>query len=426
MSDARAGPWPGRCRSTDAERGADALTAGAAGVAAAALHFAGALKSLPVLAASPVDLTAAAAAAAAPLLLLLAAGRRWRLDAALAAPLAGCALLPLWMVAAGGWSVSADVLAEKLPQAALLGPAMLAAGALVGADAAARRFFCSASVAVGLFVGGAVAWGVATDSVVLGGALGADPARVRVQYQIAGLAIACAAGLAAVRSAEARGAAARLAWGAAVLALAAAVLVPGGRAALLALGLAVAAAPALLLWLEGRRGAAAMWVAATGAAGLCGLGLLAHGAPGMADGLRTVERVFGDPATATPARLVIWGEALRWAGSAAPLGLGTGGFTVAAGFGDARALHPHNHALEALAEGGLPGLMLWLLAFGGGAALALARAGRVAPGRAARIAALALPVALGAMVSTDLGNRMAWFALGLLLSLGVEARRSDV
>ena len=25
------------------------------------------------------------------------------------------------------------------------------------------------------------------------------------------------------------------------------------------------------------------------------------------------------------------------------------------------------------------------------------------------------------MVSTDLGNRMAWFALGLLLSLGVEA-----
>jgi hypothetical protein len=30
------------------------------------------------------------------------------------------------------------------------------------------------------------------------------------------------------------------------------------------------------------------------------------------------------------------------------------------------------------------------------------------------------------MVSTDLGNRMAWFALGLLLSLGVEAREPDV
>jgi O-antigen ligase len=113
---------------------------------------------------------------------------------------------------------------------------------------------------------------------------------------------------------------------------------------------------------------------------------------------------------------------LRSAGSAAPLGLGTGGFTLAAGFGDARALHSHNHALEALAEGGLPGLALWLLAFGGGAALAVVRSRRVEPGRAARIAALTLPVALSVMVSTDLGNRMAWFALGLLVSLGLEAR----
>jgi hypothetical protein len=50
----------------------------------------------------------------------------------------------------------------------------------------------------------------------------------------------------------------------------------------------------------------------------------------------------------------------------------------------------------------------------------------VAPGRAARIAALTLPLGLTAMVSTDLGNRMVWFGLGLLLSLGVEARRRHV
>ena len=42
---------------------------------------------------------------------------------------------------------------------------------------------------------------------------------------------------------------------------------------------------------------------------------------------------------------------------------------------------------------------------------------------ASRIAALTLPLGLTAMVSTDLGNRMVWFGLGLLLSLGVEARR---
>jgi O-antigen ligase len=413
----------GRSGSTAGDAALAAPVAGGAGLAAAVVQFAGALKSLPGSAALPVDLTLAAAAAMLLLLLLTAADRRWHLDPTLAVPFAGCVLLPLWLAVAGSWSASTAVLAEKLPQAVLLGPAMVVAGALVGADAAALRGFCLATLGIGLLVGGAVAWGVATDAVVLGGAPGADPARVRVQYQIAGLSIACAAGLAALQLVEACSAAARLAWSIVALALALAALVPGGRAALLGLGLGVAGAPALRLWLADRRGASLLWCAATAAAGLGGLAILAEGAPELSNELRTVERIFGVAASVNPARAVIWDEALRWAGSAAPLGLGTGGFTLAAGFGDARALHPHNHALEALAEGGLPGLALWLLAFGGGAALAVARSGRVAPGRAARIAALTLPVALSVMVSTDLGNRMAWFALGLLLSLGLEARR---
>jgi cell division protein FtsW (lipid II flippase) len=45
----------------------------------------------------------------------------------------------------------------------------------------------------------------------------------------------------------------------------------------------------------------------------------------------------------------------------------------------------------------------------------------MAPHRVAEVAAMVLPVALTVMVSTDLGNRMAWFALGLALSLGVTA-----
>lgn len=411
MTEARFGlPAPG------------ALIAAGAGIAAALLHFAGALKGLPGATSLPVDFTLAAAAALLPLTLLLAAGRRWRVDAAMALPLAGCALLPLWLVAAGSWSASTAVLAEKLPQAVLLGPAMVATGAVVGADPAARRGFCAATIGIGLLVAGAVVWGVATDSVVLGGLPGADPARARVQYQIAGLAIACAAGLAALRLVEVRDAGARLVWSAAALALAVAALVPGGRAALFGLGLAAMAAPALGLSLAGRRVAALLWLGAAAAAGLGVLGLLAEGAPGLSNELRTVERIFGDSASMTPARTVIWNEALRWAGIAAPAGLGTSGFTIAAGFGDARALHPHNHALEALVEGGAPGLLLWLLAFGGGAVLAAARAKQVAAGRTARVAALTLPIALTVMVSTDLGNRMAWFALGLLLSLGLEAR----
>jgi O-antigen ligase len=143
--------------------------------------------------------------------------------------------------------------------------------------------------------------------------------------------------------------------------------------------------------------------------------------PERMDGLRTLERLTGD-AAGLDARVSLWSAALDWAGRAAPFGLGTGGFTIAAGHGERRGLYPHNHALEALAEGGLPGLLLWLLAFGGGAVAAMRLLPRAAPARAARIAAMVLPVAMTVMVSSDLGNRMAWFALGLALSLGVTAR----
>ncbi len=400
-----------------------AVLAAGSGALAAVMHFAGALKSVPGLAGLPFDLTALAFAALVPSLAVLLLVRRWRLARGLALPLAAALALVLWLVLAGAWSASDDVLAEKLPGLVLLAPSMLLAGVLVGADAPALRRCCTATLVVGVVVGGGIAWGVATRQVVLGGA-GGDAELVRVQYQLAGLAIACAAGLAAVRVAEARGLA-RLAWLGLTLALAAAVLVPGGRLALLAAGLGVAGAPALFWALRGRWLAALGWFGAMLGLGLLGLGLLLASPRGAA-GLRTLERVFGEPTTATPARTILWREALRWGGEAAPLGLGTGGFPQAAGFGERRGMYPHNHALEALAEGGLPGLVLWLGAFGGGVVLALRQARHVAPGRAARVAALTLPVALTVMVSTDLGNRMAWFALGLLLSLAVEAEARDV
>ncbi|TCZ66212.1 O-antigen ligase family protein [Roseicella aquatilis] len=397
------------------------LLAAGTGLLAAMLQFAGALKSVPGLAGLPLDLTLLAGLLLLPSLLGLLLTRDWTLAPGLAWPLLGVALLLAWLALAGGWSGSRQVLAEKLPQVLLLGPAMLLAGLLVGADAPTLRRLCPAVVLIGLAVGLTTAWGLAEGRVVLGGAAeAASPSKLRVQYQLAGLAIACAGGLAALGVVEAP-TRARPGWALVTLALALAVLLPGGRAALLGLLLGVALAPATFLWLSRRRGAALGWLALVAAAGLGGLAALLA-MPGVEPGLRTLERVFGDPATATPARLILWRAALRWAGEAAPFGLGTGGFTLAAGSGDDRSLHPHNHALEVLAEGGLPGLLAWLLAFGGGALLALRRAGRVAPGRAARIAALTLPVALTAMVSTDLGNRMVWFGLGLLLSLGVEAR----
>lgn len=397
-----------------------ALAAAAAGLAAATMQYAGALKSLPGIAALPFDLTLAALLLLLPAALGVAGLRRWRLHRALALPLLSACLLVLWLVLAACWSGSQAVLAEKLPYVVVLGPVMLALGAMVGAEARCLGAFAGTVLAIGALAGAVIAWGVATDRVVLGGEVGADPTRVRVQYQLTGLVIAAAAGLAAVRAAEAGRPAARLGWLLVTGLGAVAVLVPGGRLGLIGLVAGVVTAPAMQLWLSGRRGAALRWVGAFLGLALFALLLLLTD-PGFTQGFRTLERSLGEPATMTAARIVLWLEALRWGAEAAPFGLGTAGFTIAAGFGEDRGFYPHNHALEALVEGGVPGFLLWLLAFGGGLAAALRRAGAVAPGRVARICAVTLPVGLSVMVSTDLGNRMAWFALGLLLSLAVEA-----
>jgi O-antigen ligase len=136
---------------------------------------------------------------------------------------------------------------------------------------------------------------------------------------------------------------------------------------------------------------------------------------------RALERLFAPNTLESSGRLPLWGTALALAGQTMPFGLGTGGFSLAAGFGEWRGRHPHNLALEALAEAGLPGFALWLIAFGG-AAWVVWRLGQTTPSwRVARILMLCLPMAVTLQVSTDLGNRMAWLTLGLALGLGLRA-----
>ena len=399
-----------------------AMLAALAGVPAAAMQFAGALKSAPPLANLPFDITLLSTAALVPGLVLLAAGTRWRARAAMGLPLACCGLLWLWLVVAALSSPSREVLAAKLPDAVLVAPAMLGAGLIIGGEPRARRVLAGAVLWLGPFIGASVAWGIASGMVVLGGAVGANPDLVRVQYQLAGLAMACAAGLAALRAVEAQGLW-RLPWLGLTALLGVAGLLPGGRAGLIALGLVVALAPAAHFWSAGRGRAALAWLGFAAGAVLLGLAVVLAD-PSRAEGLRTLERFTGEGLAAS-ARPVLWAEALHWAGESLPWGLGTGAFTLAAGHGERRGLYPHNHALEALVEGGLPGVLLWLGAFGGGGALLLGRLRALPPGAAGRLVALVLPIALGAMVSTDLGNRMVWFALGLALSAGLEAEPRD-
>lgn len=392
-----------------------ATAATVAGGMGAALHFAGALKAVPPLAALPVDLTALALAGTLAGVVLLLAGRELRLSAALGPALLACGALWLWWVLASAWSPWPAGAAARLRDIVLVGPVMLGAGLVLGADAGARRGFLRATLFIGPLVGLAVAYGLATGNVVLGGEVGRDPTRLRVAYQVVTLALACAAGLAALRCAMAKGWA-RLGWGLLLAALALAALLPGGRAGFLGLLAAVTLAPCLLFTLQRRMGHALGWAGCVAVAIAGGWGVLTL-APALLEDLATLERLLRPGGGVASAREIIWTEAWRLGGWT---GLGIGGFPPALGVGLERGLHPHNHALEALVEGGAVGLLLWASVFLGGALLAGIRAFHVAPDRAAAICAVCLPVALSAMVSTDLGNRMVWFALGLALSLGAE------
>ncbi len=375
--------------------------AGLAGAVAATLQLAGALKTAPTLGRLPFDLTLAALAGLVLLLPLLLVSRRWEVAAPVGLPIAAAALLWLWLVVAGSWSPSRIVLAEKLPELVLMAPVMLAAGLLLGAEPAARQALAGTTLGIGVLVALGLLLGQGAD----GG----------LNYQLAGLAMAGAAMLAAVRAVESPGPILALPWLLLALGLALAAMLPGGRTALAVLLAGVLLIPALRLWMEGRSGAALAWMGA----GLALLPLLLLILPALGAEFRTIGRL-AELEIALGVRDQLWSAALARGGGALPFGLGTAAFSIVAGHGEQRGLYPHNHALEALAEGGLPALLLWLGAFGGGAVVALRCLAWVEPGRTMRILALVLPVAASAMVSSDLGNRMAWFALGLALSLGVE------
>ncbi|WP_439579446.1 O-antigen ligase domain-containing protein [Elioraea sp.] len=396
---------------------ADPAASGAAaalGIAAAALQFAAALKGLPGLADLPLDITP-------PLLAIVLGLAAWRLllhphrIGAEAALLIGLqALLALWLTTAGAWSGGAETLPRKLAEIVLLGPAMTVAGLAVAAHPHAFRGFAAGCAAIGLAVALAVPLAVAAGIAVLGGATDAET--IRVQYQVATLALAAAAAVLAAGAAEARPAGTMLRI-AGVAGLALAALATGGRAGLVGLAAAVVLAPAAVLAARGRIGAAL--AVGAGAASALGLGLaLVLALTDPAGTPRTLARWLEGALGAGAVRPILWAEAWRLA---TPLGLGSAGFAPTAGLGDLRGWHPHNLGLEALAEGGVPAASLLLAIALVCAATLIRRAREVPPVQLGATVGFACVALAQATSSTDLGNRMAWLWVGIVTGLAVRA-----
>jgi O-antigen ligase len=398
----------------------DSLFAGF-GAFALLLLFVGVLKSFPLVRNAPVDITPLLFAIVALHLAWALVSRAYVFPTAVPALFALHALFALLCVISAGSSPGREIIDAKLRDVVLVAPAMMAIGVAVAADRTAfRRFVLAAQVLapiVGGLIAAAFALGLVNVVVQFGGRGNLQTARV--QYQLANLLIALAASAYAVAALRTQGWR-RWAATAITLVLAFAALIPGGRSGFIGLCLAVVTGPFLVLWHEGRRRAAALLAGAMLAGSLLIVTVL-FAQSQLATGLRTLERFTQGGIGESSARLPLWRAAFDLIGGNGFFGVGFGGYTPSAGWGVNRDLFPHNLFIEALVELGPLGLLLFV-AIVLCAVLGWAFAMRRAPAPQWAVSACFGVIMLVLIsVSTDLGNPLLWFALGLLAGTGAEA-----
>lgn len=391
---------------------------GGFGVFACMLIFTGVLKSLPGVAALPVDIT--------PLLLGLCllhlawalVSRHLVLPAAVPALFGLQAGFAVLAIATSGLGQGREIVPDKLRDVVLVAPVMMALGVAVATDRQAFRRFLLAAKVLGPLMGGFIAFAFAfglVNVVVQFGGRG-SVATQRVQYQLANLLIALAASAYSVAALNSRGTWRLFNLGMTAL-LAFAALIPGGRSGFIGLCLAVVLAPFLALLHAGRLRAAILLAAFMGVGVVLGVAALFASAE-FTTGLRTVERFTQGGIGESSARLPLWRAAFDLIEGNGFFGLGFGAYTPSAGWGVNRDLFPHNLFIEAMVELGLPGLVLFL------AILATAGLGWLSGRHAvdaeqwAASAAFGLIILILISVSTDLGNPLMWFCLGLLAGCG--------
>jgi O-antigen ligase len=397
---------------------------GGFGVFACMLIFTGVLKSLPGVANAPIDITPVLLGINLLHLAFALASRCFALPATVPVLFLLHATFATLAIISAATSPGRDIFPDKLRDVVLVAPVMMAIGVAVAADPRAfRRFLLAAKVigpAMGGFIAAAFALGLVNVVVQFGGR--GNLQTQRVQYQLANLLIALAACAYSIDALRTRGLR-RLASAGMTALMAFAALIPGGRSGFIGLCLTVVVTPCLYLWHRGRRGLALALAATLAVLVGLGIGLLLASAQ-FSSGLRTVERFTqGTGGGDGGGRLALWQAAFALVGGNSWMGVGFGGYTPAAGWGVTREYYPHNLFIESLVELGLPGfslfLAIWLTA-GLGWLLARRHLGNDKAGAEqwAATAGFGLIMLIYISVSTDLGNPLMWFALGLVAGCG--------
>lgn len=385
------------------------------GASTAALHFSAAIKSLPFFRNTPIDVTFFffSTATVACVIRMFYATIEIRRSAVRHLLLQ--AMFAYWLILSACWSQSQNISLQKLFDITLLAPLFTFMAFHVIGNIHSFYSFLQVCLYIAVAISVIFPASFYFKLAIIGGPLDTD--LLRVQYQIVGQNLAVASCILACRFAYKR----ELISSTKIFLIVLFITVLGSigaRAAFFGVFFALIFAPASILYLLNKKRTAVFlilivpfvlfsFVAAFYKLNTFGLTPF------------TVLRILSALAEQGGVRLFLWRSGVA---QHRVSGLGVGGFAPTAGFGDTRRWYPHNVWLESYAEGGIPGLFIFSAILGNALIGFVLRRRKILP--------LHFGIILGCMIisfsqmmtSSDLGNRMIWFWLGLLFAGEVDIR----
>ncbi len=336
-------------------------------------------------------------------------------------PLGFWSAFVVWALLSAIWSTSPGVVTGKLLLLSGVSLAFLVFGICVGFLAAAFDAFERMLFAVGLATAAAIFIFTRRGMPHLSGSAAAQALTAfMAAYQPMTLCVSLAAMVALVHTlAQARSRMWTVAWGAAWIFLTAGTLAGGGRGAAIGGALGQLAVLLFAMITFRRRQGSARLLGVLLAVPFLAAALLAAGT--MLE-FRGIERLLNlvDASTDKSGRMELWMAALRMADSHPLFGAGLASFHGSANNLEALGLYPHNVFLELLAETGLVGFTLFIIAFAAAIVAAARRAWSLPFVQAAIWLGLLVCTIFEMNVSGSLTGRDISFVLGL--SVGLTAR----
>lgn len=384
------------------------------GASCAAFHFSGAIKSIPGITNLPFDASSIFFGMSVTIYIFQASSSKVFLSLFGGVHLFLQSLLNLFLLFSAVKSNSSQILYEKLFHVTVIGFAMTILSLSVSSSEKAFKSFTSTCFFVGMLCSFIIPATLVFDFSVRGGPVETEFSRV--QYQLVGILFASASVIAATSLIES--------WplhrlqklfSLSLLVVGSAIL--GGRASFFSLICSTLIAASLMYVKSTKqrpRSPLITLVLFLIGSYLFSFVLFLLGATELIVYLRLLKHLNLDQ----DIRVMLWGMAVS---KASVFGLGTASFAPTMGLGDLRRWYPHNLMLEALVELGVPGFMVFcMLLVTAISSLCICRHS-ISDNELSILAGFACICGAQIFTSTDLGNRMAWFWLGLLTGASCRA-----